>query len=515
MRSPLEIAYPRAVARDVELRGLTAFIEHFWGTIQSETFNDNWHVGAIAEHLDACASREITDLVINVPPGSGKSTIVSALWPAYVWGKEPTARFLAATYSDQLASRDAERHRTVATAPLYRAVFPKFKAGALATEPVKLFHNGAGGFRFSTTIGGKATGEHAHFQIVDDPNKAKDADATSISPRALEDVIDWWDGTMSTRRIPGRELVRVVIMQRLHAKDLAGVCLDRGYSHLCIPARYVPRCSWDRGSKLPKRDTRTEAGECYWPLITEKELAQKEKALGTPSAVSAQLQQNPNPETGGIIDRKWVQTFSRLPAPIHEIRLAQVWDFAAKSNKPQHSRTHGALWGRWGNNFYLLDEVIGHWNYPTAKQVFLACQTYVDLAKLVRQGALTERDGNASQEIRDELRHPDLWERARRPVVEEKANGITLIQDLQNHVSIKAVNPTQSKEDRIVIHSDKFESLRVFVGDREWLDTREDVIDELVFFPRWHHDDRVDTTSSALDELDSKHELIRRAMQNV
>jgi hypothetical protein len=32
-----------------------------------------------------------------------------------------------------------------------------------------------------------------------------------------------------------------VVMQRLHERDLSGHLLDRGYTHLCLPARYEPQ----------------------------------------------------------------------------------------------------------------------------------------------------------------------------------------------------------------------------------------------------------------------------------
>lgn len=508
----LKAAYPKLVRKDVEHRGLSAFFRHFWKTIEPGEFASSWHVDAIADHLEACQRREITDLVINVPPGSGKTNLVSSLWPAYVWTQEPTARFITATYSDRLSARHAQRHRDVCGSQLFVEVFSEFDLGEMLSDPVRHFSNGAGGFRFSTTIGGAATGNHAHFHIADDPNKAQDATSTAISPKSLEDVLSWWDSTMATRRIPGQPLGRVIVMQRLHAKDLAGVCLDRGYAHLCIPARYEPNATWDRGSSIPRRDPRTEPGEIFWSLITEAEMVKKEADLVTPSAVSSQLQQNPNPEKGGIIEREWIRTWEELPCDPRHMRFVQVWDFAAKSTTPAHSRTHGALWASYGKDFFLIDEVIGHWNYPLAKKVFLACQV-VDVNALVKRGILTRADSKAILDIRSELRHPDLWKRALLPRVEEKANGITLLQDLSNVVRCKGTEPKGSKEDRITVHSDRFEAGHVFFPTAKWLDTVPDFVNELVYFPRWGHDDRVDTTSEALDALTGKFATIKAALE--
>ena len=53
---------------------------------------DSWYVGAICEHLQAVSEGQIKKLIINVPPRTLKSSLVSVLWPTWEWAREPSLR---------------------------------------------------------------------------------------------------------------------------------------------------------------------------------------------------------------------------------------------------------------------------------------------------------------------------------------------------------------------------------------------------------------------------------------
>src|SRR5690606_27491984 len=157
--------------------------------------------------------------------------------------------------------------------------------------------------RFSTTPGGAGTGWHFHTVIVDDPMKAADA----RSPLRKQAVSRWYRGTLSTRKADPSTFAQVLIMQRLAHDDLAGELLEEGYEHLMLPAESVPNAVWDMGSRPGKLDERTEPGELLWPeRIDAAALEQTKRDLKTPAEIAAQLQQNPTPDEGGIIERGWI-----------------------------------------------------------------------------------------------------------------------------------------------------------------------------------------------------------------
>src|SRR5438045_1896663 len=54
---------------------------------------------AICEHLQGLADGQIHRLVINIAPGHSKSTLISQMFPMWVWTRQPTFRWLCASTS--------------------------------------------------------------------------------------------------------------------------------------------------------------------------------------------------------------------------------------------------------------------------------------------------------------------------------------------------------------------------------------------------------------------------------
>ena len=110
--------------------------------------------------------------------------------------------------------------------------------------------------------------------IIDDPHKSEEAQSETARGR----VLDWHDGVLGFRFNDPKTGVEILVMQRLHERDLTGHLLERGgYTHLCLPARHEPRhpfCWPD--------DPRTKEGELLWPAqIPEPELARIEQTMGS------------------------------------------------------------------------------------------------------------------------------------------------------------------------------------------------------------------------------------------
>ena len=94
------------VEREFCARSLAAFVRRAWPVVEpSAAYVHGWHIDAIAEHLEAVTSGQITRLLINVPPGMTKSLMVGVLWPAWEWGpcRLPQHRFVGAAHAQDLA----------------------------------------------------------------------------------------------------------------------------------------------------------------------------------------------------------------------------------------------------------------------------------------------------------------------------------------------------------------------------------------------------------------------------
>jgi hypothetical protein len=115
---------------------LRAFTREAWATVvPAEPFQDNWHVGAICEHLEAMQAGQIQNLLINIPPRFGKSTIVSVMFPAWLWVQDPTLRLVYSSYAQSLSTRDSLATRQLIDSPWYQRFWSRrFSISRLLTK---------------------------------------------------------------------------------------------------------------------------------------------------------------------------------------------------------------------------------------------------------------------------------------------------------------------------------------------------------------------------------------------
>lgn len=456
----------------------------------------------MCDFLQAIAFRDIRKLVINVPPGHMKSLTVDVFFPSWVWIYDPAHRFLSVAYEAAIPIRDSHHILRICQTPEYRAAWPHVKLDTDGSKfSVTDFWTSEKGRRYSVSIRQRITGEHFHTAIIDDP--IKPPLNTAPDPQMLQHVEEWYKTTLPTRRADPSTFAQVCIMQRLHERDLSAIMLDDAAEHLCLPAYYEPKCTWDRGNSIGFVDPRTEPGEILFPQHQDAgALEDQAKTMGKAN-VDAQFQQNPTPASGGIVEEDWL-SYEWIELP-ETCRFIQSWDLGFKGTKASHSYVHGALWcigifrearrllntiddRKKGHEAFeciplsaepraaLVSEIRGHWNYPQAKAVFRKAQ---------------ERD---------------LWDRATKIVIENKANGIALIDELHEATRARVIveEPEGSKEYRMSIQSDKLETGLVLLPSRKRCATVDDYRSEMVKFPRGAHDDRVDTTSQVLKHIFTK-----------
>jgi predicted phage terminase large subunit-like protein len=439
------------------------------------TFASGWHIDAICERLEAVSRGEIKKLIINVPPGSMKTLTTSVFWPCWQWAQTPSWKWLAASHDLALVRRDAQRVIDIVTSQWYQARWPQCQIRDSNSCGVERFTTTAQGERASASIGGGGQmGFHFNVKIIDDP--LKPLDVASRTEVALNRVIDWYSSTVSMRNIDSKTK-EVLIMQRVHERDLAGFLRERGFESLILPLEYCP-------TRHSVGDRRTVEGEPLWPARhTPEVIADLKTRLGTPSNVAAQLQQDPTPQKGGIIEREWFRRYDVLPSDGSPLQWFQAWDLADKGSDASHSRVSGTLWAHRPGELYLVDEVCELWTYPVTKREFAQ-----------RQGR--RWDGSQAVVDAEAQRKYRLWCLAHTILVEEKASGIQLVQEMaQAFPGITPTVPKDSKADRLRMASAVIDGKQVWVPLTAWAELW---LDEIVGFPRYGHDDRVDTLTSAV-----------------
>lgn len=328
---------------------LHEFTRESWDIVEPTTpYIDNWHIGAVTEHLTAATYGEIRKLVINIPPGFMKSLLACVFWFAWTWTFRPSSRWLYTAYAETLATRDSVRCRNLIRSPWYQERWGNRFAMRGDQNLKTYYENDRTGYRIAAGVGGLGTGFRGDFVIVDDPHKVKEAE----SDVQREEVNRWWLETMSTRVNDPRSSVHVVIMQRLHDEDLTGTILEKelGYTHLCYDreTEVLTRGGWVRFDELTE-------GEAVAQVDT-RSLAM---SFVVPDAYTRYRYQ-------GEMVRYKSDCVDLLVTPDHRMVYKDQNDFRVGDDRYNwRVRAAAALPGR----FYLPQSV--EWNAPDVERVML------------------------------------------------------------------------------------------------------------------------------------------------
>lgn len=294
---------------------LSQFTRAAWHVVEPATpYIPNWHIDAISEHLEAVTQGQIRNLIINIPPRHMKSLAVSVFWPTWVWSWRPSSRWLFASYAEALAIRDSLKCRRLIQSPWYQRRYGALFRLTSDQNQKARFENDQTGYRMATGVEGMATGEGGDFVVVDDPGKVQEAE----SEASRQSVLDWWDQTMSTRLNDPKTGAKVIVMQRVHERDLTGHLLERmreggeHYEHLCLPAEYEPKRYLP--TSIGFSDPRRAPGELLWPAHFDQAAVDNLKASLGESGAAGQLQQRPAPAGGAEFKREWWEGKNRYDA---------------------------------------------------------------------------------------------------------------------------------------------------------------------------------------------------------
>lgn len=326
------IRYEKEISRRAQIAegkllvdSLRYFVEQAWPIVEPMMpFHGNWHIDELCDVLQQVHDGTLKRVLINVPPGTMKSLLVSVFFPAWEWARNPSLKYLTASYSAHLSIRDNLRLRQIVTSDWYQGFFPHVRLTGDQSAKEK-FSTTRQGLRFATSVNGAGTGEHIDRIIIDDPLTAQQA----RSAIERDSANAWFSNTISSRGI-GRGVAIIVIMQRLHQDDMSGYLLARGgFEHVKFPMRFEPSKPASPDGAPPtfadKRDHRTVAGELLMPtLLPEPVVRQLEIDLG-PYGTAGQLQQRPAPEGGGLFKREWFKFIEAVPV---KARRARGWDTA-------------------------------------------------------------------------------------------------------------------------------------------------------------------------------------------
>jgi predicted phage terminase large subunit-like protein len=470
----------RIQKHDAELSLFNFYRDYVWRAVEGKKpFLDNWHLHAIAEHLEAVSAGDITRLLINVPFRTSKSTLVSVAWPAWVWLKDPAYQWLCGSYAEKLAIRDSRNMRRVITSSAFVRDFgDRFGMSHDQNQKVR-FENDRGGYRIAFGMTSGVMGDGGSALIIDDPMDRQAAN----SEAERETALTTYDQALVTRLNDPATSPIVIIMQRLHQNDLSGhVLKDQGvWTHLMLPMRFEAsrRCV----TSLGFRDPRTIEGELLWPeRFPEKTVQSLESSLGI-YGTSGQLAQRSSPAGGGILKADKFRLWPCTKVIPDLLWVGQSYDTSYTKDTANDPCACG-VWGVFEyekkNQVILLDSWSDHMEYSPMKKRML--------------DDWQAKYGGVSNDIMKPSRKADII------IIEEKGSGISVIQDIRlSNIPVFPYNPGKaSKIQRAHMVAPLLENDICWVLEstknrgkaRNWA---QPFLDQIENFPNAEHDDHVDT----------------------
>lgn len=278
-------AYRLAATAVLAQRSLLDF-----ATIVRPNYRANWHHKILIQHIEALCRRDIQRLLVMMPPGHGKSELVSRILPAWYPLTYPDHNMIAASHTYGLAvtmSLDAKNIiQSEAYQPIPAALGLKLKKSesSRAKDTEHLWQVPFGHGRYiAAGVRKGITGQRFNLGIIDDP--IKDA-ADAYSPTIREAIWKWYTTVFSTRQAP--RAVQLVTHTRWHPDDLAGRLLQQSASEWTVLE--LPGLFELPGSDL---DPRTQPNEALWPSMYSADELLKQQLLLGEAAFDALYQQRP------------------------------------------------------------------------------------------------------------------------------------------------------------------------------------------------------------------------------
>lgn len=459
-----QVSDPHAFLDELARRDFPSFLIRAYPWISGgANLDPNWHLDAIAFQLDRVSSGECRRMLFTLPPRNLKSIMISVAWVAWRLGHDPSLNFVCVSYSSELAAKHARDCRSIMQSSWYRRLFPQtiIKTSRSAVHD---FETTGGGGRLATSIGGTLTGRGGDIIIIDDPIKPDEA----MSDTTRNNVNEWFHTTLASRLNDKKRGAIILVMQRLHQYDLAGLLIESGeWDELCLPAIAIEdeTIRLTRGLEYKRR-----AGEALHPAREPvDELLRIKQSVGS-VIFAAQYQQRPVPAEGNMIRAEWLATYTEVDRSAGGM-IVQSWDTASKDGLLNDWSVCITAWVR-GRLVYIID----------------VWRRKVEFPGLLKAAIANARDHNA-----------------RTVLIEDQASGTQLLQKLLNDQPTGvprpiARKPEADKRTRLAGVSAMIEAGQVLLPiDAPWL---AEFKSELLAFPSSRHDDQVDALSQLLIWVD-------------
>ena len=413
-------------------------------------------------HLKVCKALikvylgEIKNLIINMPPRSGKTEIVN-IFVEWTITKHPIAKYIMTSYSDTLVSSSSQQIRDMLNSNEHKELFGIDTKKD--TQSKKLWKTEQGGGVYAVSSFGQITGHGAGTKqigwggcvVIDDPLKPNDAK----SLLKLENIKDWYETTLSNR-LNSPDTPIIIIMQRLHVNDLVGHILNNEFEDI-EDWEVITVKMWDEVQDV-------SLWEEFYPL---KKLMNIKKSNS--SYFNSQMQQSPTQKGGNLLKIEWLKYVSREVVDSIDFEYKFITADTALKAKEKNDYTVFSVFGWHLGKLYLIDMFRGK---PLSKAREVSANSIYD----------KHYDGGYFRGM----------------YIEQKASGIDLFQRMQEDGKmVFEVERNVDKVFRAENISPYIETHGIHIVDD--LPNLSDLILEYEQFPDAPHDDIVDTLMDGVE----------------
>jgi len=408
------------------------FIKEFWEQADTSIPVWNWHIEYLSNTLQEDiqllleGKEKKSDIIINCPPGTSKSMIISVLLPAWILINKPTTRIITASYSNTIALELSMKTRNLMLSNKFIDYFPNIILKD--DENTKSnYKTRDGGGRFVTSTGSNILGMHGDIIICDDVQNLQ----TIYSDVERKRVNDWVTGTLSTRKTDKLNSLMIFVQQRLHQLDLTNYLLSIGtYKHIVLPG-YLNDCL--KPNNLKEKYIN---GFLDVDRLNEKALNQLKTMLGSKN-YNAQILQNPDNDEDSIIKKEWL-----------DIIDINYFLELIKDKKIEYEYFLDTAYGGKDADFNVILECFKMDNQLYITNLYRSKEEFPDLIKSIKR----------------------VVQKSNKIYLEGKASGKSIIQQLKNdtNLNIIEIQPKDSKIVRLNAISPIVEGRRVKLLNGSW-----------------------------------------------
>jgi len=443
------------------------FVKVFAPTLVSD-FKMGSHIKLLCRKLQGVVDGDIKRLMVFLPPRSSKSLICSKLFPAWYIGIFSNHEIMSVSHSDQLASDFGRTVRDIVNTEKFQRIFKgvALRSDVKAAGKWKTNKNGS---YYAAGVRSQVAGRGANIALLDDVMSEED----SFSQTGRKYIKEWYPAGLRTRLMPNGSII--IINTRYHYDDLCGWLLKQEktaeqntypWEVISIPAwlneeaaelldlpvggSYFPEWKSDEILRIDEQEIRASNGARYWNSL---------------------YMQDPSPDDGGIIKKKYIQWWEYEDPPECEF-IIQTYDTAFSTSRTADF----SVIQTWGI-FHDYDEDDGHSSHLILLGNTRGRYEYPELRRI-------------AQDLYRDFR-PDVC------IIEKKASGQSLIQDMRRAgLPVLDYLPDKDKVARVYASTPMMEAGRVWLPKNKiWAD---DLFSECMSFPNGSHDDQVDCLSMAV-----------------